>query len=76
MFLRVLPARGALKARYSPSYFGLALSLAAALIAGVSSSVVAVGQSRLVRCPSEAFRSPCEGVLTFANGSRYIRGIQ
>ena len=74
MFLRLLRARSALTARYWPRGFGLALSFAATatLIGSLSSSVVAIGQSRLVRCPSEAFRSPCEGVLTFANGSRYI----
>jgi hypothetical protein len=72
MFLRLLRASGALTARYWPSGFGLALSLAAALIGSLSGSAIAIGQSRLVRCPSEAFRSPCEGVLTFSNGSRYI----
>jgi hypothetical protein len=25
-----------------------------------------------MKCPSEAFRSPCEGTLTFANGTRYL----
>jgi hypothetical protein len=52
--------------------FGMGLSCVAGLIALLSGSTIAVGQSRLMKCPSEVFRSPCEGILTFANGTRYI----
>jgi hypothetical protein len=48
------------------------LSVAATLVGSLSNSVVAIGQSHLVKCRSDALRFPCEGILTFANGSRYI----
>jgi hypothetical protein len=64
--------RASLTARYCASASLLRLSYAALLIGTLSGSTIAVGQSRLMKCPSEAFRSPCEGILTFANGTRYI----
>jgi hypothetical protein len=64
--------RGSLTARYCASASLFRLSCAALLIGILSGSTIAVGQTRLMKCPSEAFRSPCEGILTFANGTRYI----
>jgi hypothetical protein len=71
MFLRLWRARRN-SARYWLDAFRLALCFSAVLIGLFSGLASATAQSRLVKCPVQGFRSPCEGVLTFANGNRYI----
>jgi hypothetical protein len=69
MFSRWLRAG---QSQYVSLSCGISLSCAAGLIGLLNSSVITTGQDRSVKCRSEAFRSKCEGILTFADGSRYI----
>ena len=72
MLSHLLRVRGSLTARHYDSSSQLRWACVALLIGILNGSTIAVGQGRLMKCPSEAFRSPCEGVQTFANGTRYI----
>ena len=69
MFSRWLRAG---QSQYSSLGCGISLSCVAGLIGLLSSPVIAVGQDRSIKCHSETLRSKCEGILTFANGTRYI----